>query len=284
MIAFNRKGDRNMWNKIKQLGLVSVLAATLMGCNNDKPAEDKIKIGTIAGPETALMEVAKGIAKRKYQLDIEIVEFQDYVTPNAALADGTLDANAFQTMQYFNAAKAAKGYDLVVAGKTFIYPMGLYSKRFTDIESIPEGAKVAIPNDPSNEERALLLLEKAGLIKLGKSEQSLTAQNITENTKKLDIITLDAAQLPRSLDDVALSAINTNYAVLAGLYPTKDALVSEGADSPYVNIIATRPELEKDQRMIHFIASYQSPEVVMKAEELFKGQAIPAWMHEKALQ
>ena len=124
------------------------------------PNSGSLKVGTIAGPETALMEVAKQIAKDKYNLTVEVIEFQDYVTPNAALEDGTLDANAFQTIQYLDATKATKGYDFVVAGKTFIYPMGLYSRKITSLASFPQDAKVAIPNDPSNEERALLLLEK----------------------------------------------------------------------------------------------------------------------------
>lgn len=270
-----------MWNKIKYMGIAGLLATSMMGCDSEKPVDEKIKVGTIAGPETVLMEVAQEVAKRKHNLDIEIVQFQDYVTPNAALADGTLDANAFQTIQYLDESKAAKGYDFVVAGKTFIYPMGLYSRSVSDIADLPEGSKIAIPNDPSNEERALLLLEKAKLITLKPLENTTrTVQHIADNPRKLDIITLDAAQLPRSLDDVAIAAINTNYAIEAGLYPTKDALVMEGGDSPYANVIATRAELALNPRIEQLVSSYQSPEVVMKAEELFKGQAIAAWMSE----
>jgi D-methionine transport system substrate-binding protein len=269
-----------MWNKIK-LATLALMITTLIGCKGETPTTEKLKVGTIAGPESELMEVAKGVAKNKYNLDIEIVQFQDYVTPNTALADGALDANAFQTIQFLDKTVESQKYKLVSVGKTFIYPMGLYSRKINTLADFPQGASVAIPNDPSNEERALLLLEKAGLIKLKTGTQPLTVNDIAENPLELKITTLDAAQLPRSLDDVLLAAINTNYAVGAGFHPTEDALYLEGSDSPYANIIATREELAHDPRILHLVVSYQSPEVIMKAEELFKGQAIPAWVTEK---
>ena len=264
--------------------LITVAASVLMlsglvACNNqEQAAEEKVKVGAISGPETELLETAKYVAKKQYNLDIEVVQFQDYVTPNAALADGTLDANAFQSIQYLDAAKASQGYDFVAVGKTFIYPMGIYSKQIKSLAELPKGSKVAIPNDPSNEERALLLLEKAGLLKLDHSSEPMTTRNIKENPMNIEVVTLDAAQLPHALDDVALAAINTNYAVTAGYAPTKDALVVEGNDSPYANVIVTRTELANDPRILHLVAAYQSQEVIAKADELFKGQAIPAWV------
>ena len=266
-----------MWNKIKLLTIALILT-TLIGCKGESTSTEKLKVGTIAGPETELMEVAKSVAKRKYNLDIEIVQFQDYVTPNTALADGALDANAFQTIQFLDKTVESQKYKLVSVGKTFIYPMGLYSRKINSLADFPHGASVAIPNDPSNEERGLILLENAGLIKLKTGTQPLTANDIAENPFELNIITLDAAQLPRSLDDVMLAAINTNYAVGAGFYPTQDALYLEGNDSPYANIIVTRAELAQDPRILHLVISYQSPEVIAKAEELFKGQTIPGWV------
>lgn len=267
-----------MLEKILRVVLSACVVAGLVACNNNQnKVEEKIKVGTISGPETELMETAKYVAKNKYNLDVEIVQFQDYATPNAALADGTLDANAFQTVQYLDAAKAAQGYDFVVVGKTFIYPMGLYSEKITTLAEFPQQAKVAIPNDPSNEERALLLLEKAGLLKLDHKSEFMTSRNIAENPLQLEVITLDAAQLPHALTDVTLAAINTNYAVAVDLVPTQDALVIEGKDSPYANVIAVRTEMANDPRILHLVAAYQSPEVAAKAEELFKGQAISVW-------
>lgn len=277
-----------MLSILKKLAVVALMATVVAGCENKKeensnPAET-VKVGTIAGPETELMEVAKQVAKHKYNLDIEIVQFQDYATPNTAVADGGIDANAFQTVQYFEAAVATQKLDLVNVGKTFIYPMGLYSKKIKNLAELKEGAVVALPNDPSNEERGLLLVEKAGLIKLNRTEKQLTVNNISENPMKLKFITLDAAQLPRSLDDVEIAAINTNYAVEANLYPTKDALVVEGGDSPYVNIIVTRKALTNDPRILHLVAAYQSTEVIEKANELFNGQAIAGWVDNSKTQ
>lgn len=267
---------------MKKIMAMSLVLMGLVACNKEESSsEQKIKVGTIAGPETEVMEVAKQVAKKKYNLDVEIVQFQDYATPNAALADGSLDANAFQTVQYFDQAMQTKGYKFANVGKTFIYPMGLYSRKLNTLADFPAGAKVAIPNDPSNEERALLLLEKAGLIVLNHTPEPITTNNITENPLELDIITLDAAQLPRSLDDVILAAINTNFAIAAGLYPMQDALYTEDNTSPYVNIIATRAELANDPRILHLVDAYHSPEVIKKSELMYKGQAIAAWENTK---
>ena len=168
------------------------------------------------------------VAKKQYGINIKIVEFSDYSMPNAALNEGGLDANVFQHVPYLENAIKNKHYDLVAIGKTFIYPVGIYSKTLKNVNQIQTGAKVAIPNDPSNEARALLLLEKAGLIKLKKGiDTNATYLDIVSNPKKLDIKELDAAELPRTLDDVALAVINSNYAVAAGLSPEKNAIFLE---------------------------------------------------------
>lgn len=271
-----------MIKKILKLNMALIISSFLIiGCKNENaPApslQESIKVGTITGPETDIMDVAKQVAQEKFNLEIEIVEFQDYATPNTALVDGSIDANAYQTVQYLDSYLAAHNANLVSVGKTFVYPMGLYSKKITNLAQLPHGATVAIPNDPSNEQRGLLLLIKAGLIKVDNTSDPISTLNITENPLQLKIITLEAAQLARSLEDADLVAINTNYAIEADLYPTKDALLREGEDSPYVNIIVTRKELENDPRILHLVAAYHSVEVIAKAEQLFQGQAIPGW-------
>jgi D-methionine transport system substrate-binding protein len=267
-----------MWNKIKSLAAVSFMAAALVGCNDSKTDEQTIKVGTISGPETEMMVVAKDYAKQKYNLDIEIVEFQDYGTTDAAVADKSIDANASQTIQFFEEWKKTTGNtQLISVANTFIYPMGIYSDKIKSLSELKNGDAVAIPNDPSNEERALLLLEKAGLLTLKKTDKAVTVNDIESNPKELKISALATAQLPRVLNDVVIAVINTNYAVPAGLIPSKDALFVEGNDSPYANLIITREELKDDPRVLHLVEAYHSQGVVDKAEELFKGGAIPAW-------
>lgn len=254
----------------------------LTGCqdNSEGPATetDTIKIGTLAGPETELMEVAKQVAANEHGLTIQIVEFTDYIMPNAALANGSIDANLFQHLPYLTASIASQNYPLVPIGKTFVYPVGIYSTRINTIDSVPEGARVAIPNDPSNEARALLLLEKAGLIKLmPDAGMSASTAMIAENPKKLQILTLDAAQLPRVLKDVTLAVINTNYAIPAGLYPSKDAIFTENEDSLYANIVVVRQGEEDRPEFKKLLAALHSDAVKQAADHIFSGQAIPAW-------
>ncbi|MDF2868026.1 MAG: metQ [Gammaproteobacteria bacterium] len=256
---------------------IYLLLALLAGCNKQDP-KDIIKVGAISGPETRLLEVARHVAKSKYGLKIQVVEFNDYTLPNTALADGSIDANVFQHQPYLDATIAAKDYNLAAIGKTFVYPMGLYSKKFDTIESLPENAKIAIPNDPSNEARALLLLQKAAIIKLKpKSEIKLSVADITYNPKHIKIIALDAAQLPHAFDDVDLAAINTNYAMLAGLLPSRDALFIEDKSSPYANIVAVRKADKHNSKLKQLVEALHSQDVLTTADELFHGEAIPAW-------
>lgn len=252
----------------------------LVNCSHttSQQANNEIRIGTIAGPETELMEVAKHVAAAKYHLNLKIVEFTDYVLPNQALADGSIDANMFQHKPYLEETILAKGYQLSPIGKTFIYPMGLYSKKIKNIHELPKNAIIAIPNDPSNEARALLLLQKAGIIKL-KPGISLkaTPQDILENPKQVKFTELDAAQLPRVLSDTSLAAINTNFAMVAGLLPSKDALFIEDVNSPYANIVVVRTEDKNKLKYIQLMEALHSKEVVNRAKTLFQGQAISAW-------
>jgi D-methionine transport system substrate-binding protein len=260
------------------LAMVCAFCLTFCSSPKNQEASNVLRVGTIAGPETELMEVAKKVAAQKYGLDIQIVTFTDYILPNQALADGSIDANMFQHLPYLQQTIAAKGYKLTPIGKTFVYPMGLYSNKVAHLNELRPNSIVAIPNDPSNEARALLLLEKAGIIKLKSgSDLKATPDDIIENPKQIKIKELDAAQLPRILKDVDLAAINTNYAIMAGLRPFRNALFVESNDSPYANIVVVRTSDKDNPKYTKLMDAIQSPEVLSKAKSLFKNQAIPAW-------
>lgn len=249
----------------------------LISCGNSHD-KNTLKVGTISGPETELMQTAKKVAKDKYNLDVEIVEFTDYVQPNASLNDGSIDANMFQHKPYLDQQIKDHQYKLVPAGKTFIYPMGIYSSKIKNLKDIKNGSLVGIPNDPSNEGRALLLLQKAKLITLKKGTSLYATPNdILSNPKQLKFKELDAAQLARSLPDLTIAVINTNYAIPAGLSPTKDAIFREDKSSPYVNLIVIREDETRDPRMQQFVSAFQSPEVIEAAKKIFNDQAIAGW-------
>ncbi len=247
------------------------------GCNKQR-SENEIYIGTIAGPETELMEVAKEVAADQYHLSVIIVQFNDYALPNQALADGSIDANMFQHEPYLAASINAKNYPISAIGKMFIYPMGIYSNKTHNLAQLNNKAIVAIPNDPTNETRALLLLQQAGLIQLKPDSSDMaTIQDIAKNPKELQFKELDAAQLPRILPDVDIAVINTNYALQGGLNPSKDALLKESISSPYANIVVVRTAEKDAAKFKQLLQVLHSEAVVKKAEELFKNQAIPAW-------
>ncbi|GAB2718720.1 MetQ/NlpA family ABC transporter substrate-binding protein [Halomonas garicola] len=238
---------------------------------------DTLKIGTVAGPETDVMQVAVDIAEDKHDLDVEIIEFTDYVTPNAALADGSLDANAFQHEPYMQSMVNDRGYDFAVAGYTFVYPIGAYSEKYDSIEALPDGARIALPNDPSNEGRSLILMHNKGLIELNDpTNLEATPIDIAENPHDFNFREIEAAQLPRVLPDVDMAFINNTFAQPAGL-SLDDALIKEGPESPYVNLIVVRGGDEDREDIRHLVDAYQSEAVMKKADELFKGAAVPGW-------
>ena len=249
----------------------------LVGCGGGADS-DILKVGVMAGPEADVMKVAAANAEADYGVKVELVEFSDYISPNMALADGSIDANAFQHRPYLDSMVKDRGFELEVAGNTFVYPIGAYSNKIKDISELPDGARVSIPNDPSNEGRTLILLHNEGLIKLADvTNLEATPRDIIENPKNLRFIELEAAQLPRSLDDVDLAFINSTYAVVAGLLPTRDALLVEGKDSPYVNLVVSRVDNKDDERILNLVKAYQTDSVEAKAEELFKGSAVAGW-------
>jgi len=260
-------------NRIK-LTLLTLLTVFITACGSESP--NTLKVGTIAGPETDLMIVAKQVAKQRYGLNVKIIQFNDYNIPNIALNDGSLDANVYQHLPYLKAAMKAHGYQLKAIGKTFIYPMGIYSSKIKSLADLQDRSTIAIPNDPSNEARALLLLQTQGLIKV-KDKANATPLDIIENNKKLIFKEMDAAQLPRVLPDVTLAVINSNYALPAGLNPKQDALALESKDSPYANIIVVKKDTKKMKQLKELVKALNSKPVEEKAQELFAGQAIPAW-------
>jgi D-methionine transport system substrate-binding protein len=283
-----RASFRNSENYMQRRNLLKALSAVIAGAaiftSFGAHADDQvIKVGTIGGPDAQIWEVVTKVAKRE-GLNVKVVEFNDYVQPNAALDAGDLDANSFQHQPYLDSQIKQRGYKLVNAGLTYISPLGVYSKKLKSLKSLkdlPQGAKVAVPNDPSNENRALLLLQSQGLIKLkagaGTGGNNATPLDVAENPKKIKLVELDAAQLPRSLSDVDAAVINTNFALAAGLQPTKDAIALEDIHSPYANLIAVRAQ-DKDKPWVKkLVAAYQSEEVRQFIKTQFKGSMVPSF-------
>lgn len=239
--------------------------------------ENTLRVGVISGWQEDVMQIAKDVAQKEYGLHLQIVPFNDYVQPNIALNNDSIDANIFQHAPYLQNQIKAHHFPLVAIAKTFVYPMGFYSKKLKTISELKNGGIVAIPNDPSNEARSLLLLQKARLITLKPGVSVLaTVRDIVKNPYHLQITLLDAAQLPRVLKDADLVAITNDFLTPAGLSIDK-ALLKEGSDSPYANLIVTRvhdenPLLGKLVKVMHAKA------VVQATEKVFPyGAAVPAW-------
>ncbi|USD64678.1 MetQ/NlpA family lipoprotein [Vibrio sp. SCSIO 43136] len=266
--------------KFSLKGLLAAVAAAavLTGCGEQAVDNSKIKVGVMAGAEAQVAEVAAKVAKEQYGLDVELVTFTDYVTPNAALDDKSIDVNAFQHKPYLDQQVTDRGYKLTIAGNTFVYPIAGYSKQVTSVEQIEDGARIAVPNDPTNLGRSLILLEQQGLVKLRENVGLLaTVRDIVENPKNITIVELDAAQLPRSLDDVALSIINTTYASSINLTPEKDGVFVEDKESPYVNLIVSREENLNAENVQNFVKAYQTDEVYQAAKTIFQGGVVKGW-------
>ncbi|APF38597.1 MULTISPECIES: MetQ/NlpA family ABC transporter substrate-binding protein [Chelatococcus] len=255
--------------------LTAALAAAI-GLGAASAQAETIKIGVTPGPHAQILEAVKPVAAKK-GLDIEIIEFSDYVVPNTALDAGELQANSFQNQPYLDNQVADRGFKIESVGLTVNFPLGIYSKKHKSWDEVPDGATIAIQNDPTNGGRSLLLLQDKGVIKLKDGVGfKPTVADIVENPKKLKFLEVDAAQTPRSLDDVAAAAVNTNYAVSAGLKP-QDAILREDAKGPYVNLIAVR-SADKDKPWVKtLLESYHSPEVKAFVEETFKGAVLPSW-------
>ena len=240
---------------------VLVLAGALLFAGGKKDNSKVLKVGATPEPHASMLNlIVDDMAKAGYTL--EVVEFTDYVTPNRALEDGQIDANFFQHIPYMDAQNEEHGYHLVNAGGVHIEPIALYSKKVSSLSGLADGASIAIPNDPTNEGRALLLLQSAGLIKLNAAAGiTATPLDIVENKKNLKFNEVEAASLPRVLEDVDAAVINGNYAIPAGLSATKDGLIVEGADSPYVNIVTVKAGNENDPRIKALVNALKSDEI-----------------------
>ena len=262
---------------------VFAAAALLAGCGGEKKTEKapeekkKIVVGITPGYSEEIMEFVKDEAK-KQGLDVELKVFSDYVTTDQALAQKEIDLNSFQHGPFLDAFNKKNGTKLVSIGKTYLAPLKLYSTKIKDIKELKDGDKIAIPNDPSNGGRAILMLSKLGLIKVkdGVKASDLTVNDITDNPKHLQILELEAAQLPRSLDDTAASVINAGYANSAKLDPNL-AIAKEDNTSPYVNIIAAREEDKDNPTYVKFVKIFQTDAVKNYINEKAKGALVPAW-------
>jgi D-methionine transport system substrate-binding protein len=262
--------------------LLVFLAGTLIlaGCSSSGSGDANSQTLTVAATAVPHAEILKEVkpilAKEGVNLDIKV--FADYVQPNAQVAEKTIDVNYFQTKPYLDAYNRERGTNLVIITGVHIEPFGAYSHKFKSIDQLPDGATVAIPNDPSNNSRALLLLAKNGLITLKDPTNELaTLKDITANPKNLKFKELEAAMLPRTLDEVDLAMINTNYALAAGLNPTKDALLIEDKNSPYVNYLVGRPDNQNDPRVQKLAQALTSPEVKAFIEQKYHGAVLPAF-------
>ncbi len=257
-----------------KLTAAAVLTAALTG---QALANEKIKIGVTPGAHEEVMEEVVKVAATK-GLDIEIVSFSDYVIPNQALDDGDLQANSFQHKPYLDNQIKDRGYDLSVVGYNILTPMGIYSDKIKDLSELKDGAEVGIPNDPTNGGRALLVLQSEGLIKVDPAVGLVVSPlDVIENPKNIKFVELDAAQLPRSLADLDASAINTNYALEAGLNPIKDSIAIEGNDSPYANVIVTRTQ-DKDAPWVKMLVeSYHDDAIREFIETKYEGSVLPVF-------
>ena len=283
------KFKKNIFSIITLIGLLILTA-----CGADTGSDTESQTNGGAEGETTQVKVGivgEGPSNEQWyhleevlledNIELELVVFEDYATPNTALSSGDLDLNAYQHRLFLEEYNADAGDDLVEIAATTFNPLGLYSDTITSVEEIEEGYSVAIPNDPSNGGRALILLQQAGLIQLDEEAGLLpTTDDITENTMNLDIVEIDAAQTPRAMSDQDFVVINNDHATASGLIPTEDAFFLEQIDEntdPYVNIIAARSEDSDNEVYQTIVERYQTDEVKEIIEEATKGSSIPAW-------
>ena len=274
-----------MLKNILKFTLAGVVALGLTACNEKetkKVEETKsevkntiIKIGATPVPHVEILEAVKPLLKAK-GYDLEIVEFTDYVTPNIAVNEGELDANFFQHLPYLEEFNKNKNTDLIKTVNVHLEPMGLYSHKIKALGELEDGATIAVPNDPTNESRALDILVKEGLLTF-KDVDFKTVVDIIENPKNLKIKELDAPQLPRVLDEVDAAIINTNYALSANLNPLKDAIIIESKDSPYANIVVVKKGNENKDSIKALNEAINSEEIRTFIKEKYQGSIVEAF-------
>lgn len=228
--------------------LIATSVALLSACSPDD--NNKVKVAINTGPDEAIWKVVEQVAKDKYNLDVEVISFNDYVLPNEALNNKDVDANAFQTLPYLEAQSKERGYKFAIVGKTFVFPIAAYSRKIKNISELPDGVGY-LP----------------------------TTLDIIDNPKHLKIVEVDTPQLTRTLDDpnVTLAIINTNFSAQVGLSAARDGLFMEGPDSPYVNAIVAREDNKDSKKIQELKEAFQTREVADKAQEVYKGDAIKGW-------
>ncbi|MEW2703960.1 MetQ/NlpA family ABC transporter substrate-binding protein [Streptomyces koyangensis] len=260
------------------LGLTLTACGSGSGSDDASGAEGPLVVGATPTPAGEILEYVKKNLAKDAGLDLDIKEFTDYVLPNTALQEGTLDANLYQHKPYLDEFNQSKGTELVALYEVYLPPTGVYSEKVKDIADLRKGATVAVPNDVTNEGRALNLLAEEGLIELKKGAGAdASPSDIAKNPKNVTIKELDPAQLPRSLSDVDAAAINNNFALDAGLDPRKDAILLEKSeDNPYNNVLAVKKGNENDPRVKKLAELLTSPEVKKFIEDTYKGSVIPA--------
>ncbi|MFJ8821981.1 MetQ/NlpA family ABC transporter substrate-binding protein [Streptomyces sp. NPDC102467] len=259
--------------------IAGALALGLTACGSDKAdgANGTLVVGATPTPAGEVLTYVQQNLAKKAGLDLRIKEFTDYVLPNTALQQGELDANLYQHTPYLKDFNRSKGTTLTAVTQVYLPPLGFYSKKTDDVTALREGATVALPNDATNEARALELLASQGVIELKKGAGvNATPKDVVKNPKHLTFKELEAAQLPRSLDDVDVAAVNNNFALDAGLSPKKDAILLESAkDNPYNNVLAVKKGNEDDPRVKKLAKLLTSPEVKKFIEDKYKGSVLP---------
>ncbi|MDC0661146.1 MetQ/NlpA family ABC transporter substrate-binding protein [Marinobacter sp. SS21] len=259
--------------KLKQL----LVALTTLAAVSVVQAADKLSIAATAVPHAEILEFVKPQLMAD-GVELQVKVFTDYVQPNIQVAQERMDANFFQHQPYLTEFNAGKGTSLVSVVGVHVEPFGAYSSKINALDALEDGATVAIPNDPTNGGRALLLLQQAGLITLADSGKiTATPRDIADNPKGLEFYELEAATLPRVLNQVDLALINTNYALEAGLNPAADALVIEGAESPYVNILVSREDNRESAAMQKLAQALTSDAVKSFIQEKYQGAVVPAF-------
>ncbi len=274
---------KHVWKTILAFAAVASLCLLAAGCgstdnNSNSSSQEKkeITLGVTPGPQAEIAEEVKKEAAKQGIL-IRIMEFSDYVTPDVALSNKEIDINSYQHKPFMDNLVNDMGLKIASVGTTVIAPIGLYSHKIKSLDEIKDGDTVAVPNDPTNGARGILLLQQAGLIKVKDGVKYPTSTDVAENPKHLQIKELEAAQIPRSLDDVTFAAINTNFAMDAGLDPVHDAFFREDKDSPYANILAVHEEDVNNATLQKIVKIYQSDTIKAYIEEHFKGALIPAF-------
>ncbi len=280
----------NTFTRLAALALSLVLALSLAACgskdnntndttgdgadNDATAATTTITIAASPTPHAEILEVAKEILAAK-GITLDIQTYNDYVVPNTVVEDGTVDANYFQHQPYLDDFNAENGTHLVSIAAIHVEPMGLYGGKQTSLDSFPDGAKIGVPNDTTNEARALLLLQENGIIKLADGVGiTATKNDIVENPHNVEIVEAEAAQLPNLLPDVDYAVINSNYAINAGLNPVKDSLLIEGSASAYANILVVKEGNENEPKILALKAALESQQVADFIAEKYAGAVV----------